>query len=726
MTILKKIRNKYINTVGFLFLCILFIGINASDVEAADNQPVSTQITYGFGGVTKLSAHTPFKISITNGGSEINGKVQVILSSFSDSNSTANAVLNSGYKEKNYMYEKTAKIAANATTDVSMVLPLMNPINKMKITVYDEYGNVLSTQEQVIETEDYTYYLYAAILCDEPSIINYFQNTAIYQNNDFTYKAIILNPADIPTDNYGLELFNVMIVSQKQLDNLSKEQQKVLYNWQKNGGILVNTETLKYLPDVTWENAIPQSELKKLESSYQSYEEWSILYALSNVFMDNVPSFTLYLVIILIYILLVGPLLYLILKKLNKRNLFWIIEISSSILFTIFIIALGSTTRLNAPFINYFNIVSYNKDSIDDSVYFDIQAPFNNAYKLYLDKDYSFMPIYDTIYVNELKKLKNVDDYNIGISHDEQENTIIIKNDAAFTKEYFYAEKSEKANGNEHVNVQMNMFGDKITGMVTNNLDTPIENAVILKYNKAIFLETIPAHSSVSLDDMKIYTYNPKFTYGLTNEITGLKMNRSGVIEKGYMLQNQKKSILDYFLEKKFNVNTNEAYLVGFTTEMNKLELQLDSSYDAYGLTMLEVPIDVNYTNDNLLYTSYVPIKNEEYSSSGDIMYSDEMILTYNLGTDLTDIDLYFNDLSYYDEEYYKAFSGHIYFYNQFTSLYDPVDLSSKHITIEQLKPYLNEENEIVIKYVEEFGKEEKQALLPSLSTIGRVNDAQN
>jgi hypothetical protein len=159
---------------------------------------------------------------------------------------------------------------------------------------------------------------------------------------------------------------------------------------------------------------------------------------------------------------------------------------------------------------------------------------------------------------------------------------------------------------------------------------------------------------------------------------------------------------------------------------MNKLELQLDSSYDAYGLTMLEVPIDVDYTNNDLLYTSYVPIKNEEYSSSGDIMYSDEMILTYNLGTDLTDIDLYFNDLSYYDEEYYKTFSGHIYFYNQFTSLYDPVDLSSKHITIEQLKPYLNEENEIIIKYVEEFDKEEKQALLPSLSTIGRINDAQN
>jgi len=47
-------------------------------------------------------------------------------------------------------------------------------------------------------------------------------------------------------------------------------------------------------------------------------------------------------------------------------------------------------------------------------------------------------------------------------------------------------------------------------------------------------------------------------------------------------------------------------------------------------------------------------------------------------------------------------------------------------VSAEALKPYLNEENEIVIKYVEQFDKEGKQALLPSLSTIGRVKDAGN
>jgi hypothetical protein len=270
------------------------------------------------------------------------------------------------------------------------------------------------------------------------------------------------------------------------------------------------------------------------------------------------------------------------------------------------------------------------------------------------------------------------------------------------------------------------MFGDKVYGNVVNNLDYPIENAAILVYNKVIFLNTIPANSTISLDNMKIYTYNPKFKYGLTNEIAGAKMDKNGVIKDGYMLQNQKKTIIDYYLEKNFGVYTEKAYLIGFTTDINQLELQLDSAYDAYGMTMIETPVYVDYTSGNQQYTTYVPIKNEEYSASGDIMYTDEMILTYSLGQNLNDINLYFNDLSYYDEEYYKAFSGHIYFYNRNTTLYDPVDLSKKSVSSEELKPYLNEQNEIVIKYVEHFEEEEKQALLPSLSTIGRLNDVKD
>jgi|GEM_PF-4028060 len=290
--------------------------------------------------------------------------------------------------------------------------------------------------------------------------------------------------------------------------------------------------------------------------------------------------------------------------------------------------ALGANTRLKAPFINYFKIITYNEDVVDNSVYFNIRAPFNNDYKLYLDKDYSLKPIYEYSYYNDRRKNVKLESYNIGITKNEQENIIDVKNDVAFTKEYFYAEKSEDKSGNNLIRVDMNLFGDQVNGTITNHLEEPIENAAIVIYNKIIFLSTIPADSTIDLANMKIYTYNPKFKYGLTNEIAGLKVDKNGYIKDGYMTQNQKKTILDFYMDNRFDVYNKKAFLIGFTKDANQLELQLDSSYDAYGMTLIEVPVHANYSKDGSLYTSYVPIKNEEYSSSGDIMYTDEMILT--------------------------------------------------------------------------------------------------
>lgn len=727
MIYLQRKKQWYSKVLYLFLICIFFMIFPHLVVNASDTNQLSIEFTYGFQGITKMDSCTPIRIAIHNEGEEIKGKVQVIQSFVTPTNSTIETVLLNGFKEKNYMYESKVNIASNSTTQVSMIIPLMSQLNRLKVLIYDEYDNVVLTSMQEIEADDYYYYVYAGILSNDLSVQNYFENMALYQYNDYTFRAVMLEEKDIPVENYGLDIFNLLITNQEELDKLSKEQKNVIHNWEKNGGYIVNLSNLSKQPnDISWERLVPESQLKKLEYSYRSYVNWSITTALSNVFMNELPSFTLFAVVIAIYIVLVGPCLYLILKKLNKRNLFWGCEVVLSILFVLIVIVLGTNTRLKAPFINYFKIVTYNDDSVDNSVYFNIRAPYNNEYKLYLDKEYSLKPIYEYSYYNDRRKKVKLESYNIGITKNEQENIINVKNDVAFTKEYFYAEKSENKSGSSLIRVDMNLFGDQVKGTVTNHLEEPIENAAIIIFNKIIFLSTIPAESTIDLSNMKIYTYNPKFKYGLTNEIAGLKVDKNGYIQEGYMTQNQKKTILDFYMENRFNVYNDNAFLIGFTKDANQLELQLDSSYDAYGMTLIEVPVHANYSSDGSLYTTYVPIKNEEYSSSGDIMYTDEMILTYSLGKDLTDISLYFNDLSYYDEEYYKPFSGHIYFYNRSTTLYDPFDLSIKKVTATNLKPYLNEENEIVIKYVEQFDKEGKQALLPSLSTIGRVRDAGN
>ena len=153
---------------------------------------------------------------------------------------------------------------------------------------------------------------------------------------------------EIPEENYALDLFDIIVANQSQLDSLSNGQRKVLDNWTKNGGFLVLVDDAN--ESVSWETVIPDEELRKLNYSYRSYTDWAITYALSSVFMNNLPNFTIFIIVLIIYSILMGPLLYLLLKKLNKRKLFWLCEIGASVLFSILIIILGNGTRLKAPF----------------------------------------------------------------------------------------------------------------------------------------------------------------------------------------------------------------------------------------------------------------------------------------------------------------------------------------------------------------------------------------
>ena len=73
------------------------------------------------------------------------------------------------------------------------------------------------------------------------------------------------------------------------------------------------------------------------------------------------------------------------------------------------------------------------------------------------------------------------------------------------------------------------------------------------------------------------------------------------------------------------------------------------------------------------------------------------------------------------DYYYVKLFDGAAYFYNRTTREYDRVDLSKVHFTAEELRPYLSQENSIIVKYaVGESNTAGVSSLLPHLMVTGR------
>ena len=97
-------------------------------------------------------------------------------------------------------------------------------------------------------------------------------------------------------------------------------------------------------------------------NSVKSWQSYSNVYMYENDVLnlnstDSLPNLKLYAVLLLIYVFLAGPVIYVIMKKKDKRSLLWGIVPVFSIVFSVTIYLIGTSTRIQKPFVNYVSTV---------------------------------------------------------------------------------------------------------------------------------------------------------------------------------------------------------------------------------------------------------------------------------------------------------------------------------------------------------------------------------
>ena len=76
----------------------------------------------------------------------------------------------------------------------------------------------------------------------------------------------------------------------------------------------------------------------------------------------------------LVYVIIAGPVAYIIMKKKDKRNLLWLIVPVLSVAFSVTIYLIGTSTRIQRPFINYVSTIKLpekagGKNNVNTKVY---------------------------------------------------------------------------------------------------------------------------------------------------------------------------------------------------------------------------------------------------------------------------------------------------------------------------------------------------------------------
>lgn len=489
--------------------------------------------------------------------------------------------------------------------------------------------------------------------------------------------------------------------------------------------------------DKLFTNLLGEERINRLaEAVYSgnSNQYWSVKGMINTGNVDKLPEVPLYVMEIIIYILLVGPGLYIFLKQRDLREYYRMGVVVLSILFTGIIYLMGNKTRFEDTFYNYARFIDASEDMISESTYINIRTPYNKPYSLSLNPSYSVRPVTRSYYYEMMSsptRFTGSEDYNIAINYGPEKTKISAQNVVAFEPKYFQLEKSEDNVNRIGFEGQVKLFDGKISGSVTNSFDYPVENATLIMYGTMVMLGDMQPGETKKLDGLELIRYPVGQYYIVAEAISGGNRYKKADIEDEYYLDAlEKTNALIFYLDNFLTSYISDARVVGFVKNEDTLNLMAEGEYEHDGLTVVTSSLSVNPYRDRMVSRSVLmkrpKIVSGQYDPASNILYGiDPVVLEYSLGNDIdveriklsTISDLFLSNDKY---GYMTPFSGNMYFYNYNTGIFDLLDPKKMEYNASELSPYLSPSNTLTVKYLYDNTSEYSwNILLPMIDVIG-------
>ena len=455
------------------------------------------------------------------------------------------------------------------------------------------------------------------------------------------------------------------------------------------------------------------NQLAEVVYSGNSGKFWSVQSLINTGDVDKLPNLAVYVAVILVYLAILGPGLYIFLKNRELQIHYRKGVVMLSLVFACLIYVLGSTTRFKSTFFTYATIQDVTEDYVADTTYLNIRNPYNRPYTVELDPDYSILPITRSYQKDsdDTTSFGEEASYQIAIRQQEDQTTISGQNISAFAPRYFRLEKKSDNTEKIGITAEVDYFEGNISGTVTNQFPFTLENATLLLYGNMVQLGRLEAGETKNLEEYELLRFPLNNSYVVADQITGEgEFGGTNIDDKEYLLAMERSNLLIFYLDNYMSGYMADARVIAFSTAKEESEFLTGSSEETYGITMLTSSVSVNASRDRSLYRSVLiktpAVVSGNYQESTNSMSSTEpLTLEYQLGTDISVESLTFESVS---EEflggdtgrYTEAFSGSIYFYNYSSGNFDPVDLEGQTMDVEELGSYLSPGNTLTVRYV--------------------------
>lgn len=152
---------------------------------------------------------------------------------------------------------------------------------------------------------------------------------------------------------------------------------------------------------------------------------------------DVLPNMKLYGCILGIYVIIAGPGMYLFFRRRKKRGCLWIAVPILSVAFSAIIYIVGTSTRIQRPYINYLSQIVLGDDknakAKDMSTLFSVTSISNNPFSISLRGECNITPKNtDAYYVDSKIKGNNVSDYEYGVEYNENNTRLLMNRLSSF------------------------------------------------------------------------------------------------------------------------------------------------------------------------------------------------------------------------------------------------------------------------------------------------------
>ena len=442
-----------------------------------------------------------------------------------------------------------------------------------------------------------------------------------------------------------------------------------------------------------------------------------------NIPIEKVVSVNTLIGVFALYAIIIGFIVFRVLKRKNKTDYTWFVIPVIAITFTLIINIIGYKTKLKDVILNQVNFLEIKEDGKATSTgLLGIGGKYTGDLEIKNDLNLDMSLLQDDQYYGDENKKESI--LRIKTTYKDDGTSFSIKGSGALDLKTFKVVGKEQIM--PKVDVDLNVkTRENISGTIKNNLGYDLENALIVNNTSIWEVGNIKSGEEINIEDLKQISTFGLESYGqsLTQKFYESRWKKDedlnqekykNIIRKGnlfstanYVLDNKKVMLLGVTnLEVDYGINFGKKSTSKLNTTLIAQEIKINT-VDSEG--NVNIPFGFIASKDEYLGNN---IHFDQYS--GSIYGNGEIISNYKVddNIDITSIE-FKNVTMYYNED-----SSEKYIFNYKTEEFEPLKMISGNVSINDVTNYVNN-NEVKLKII--LDDKKGAGVIPSIAVKGRA-----